>query len=620
MEPESPLRILCVRPELRAPRCRPILEPDENARGKVFPGEQGGSDVKVVVVGGVAAGASAAARVRRLDGSAQIIVLERDRYVSFANCGLPYHIGGQIPKRESLLLQTPESLAASLDLDVRTSHEVIRILPSEKAVEVRRVADGSTYRETWDKLVLCPGAEPVRPPIPGADNPRVHVLRNIPDMDGIIERLDAGARSAVVIGGSYIGLELVEAFRSRGLETAVVERAEQLLPWMDVEMTQILELHVAAQGVDVRLGTSASAIREHGRQFVVDLSDETTLFADLVVLASGVRPNVDLTREAGIELGPLGGIKVDAQMRTSLPDILAAGDAVETLSLVTGEPTLSMLAGPANRQGRIAADTLCGKDASYEGTQGTGVVKVFDMTAGGTGLTEGSLRRSGVAFRKVYAHPNGHASYYPGTRPLYIKALFGPEDGKLLGAQVLGWDGVDKRIDVFAVALRAGMTVFDLEDLELAYAPPYGSAKDPVNMIGFLGANLLRGEIDLWYPEDYPECAKRVTFLDVRSQAEFDTWHIPHALHIPHTELRRRMDEVPRDRPVYIYCRSGFRSYISYLDLKHRGYDRVAFLSGGLMTFHGLHRTPLRVGDGGVPVVAYAEDRLAQQPGATGQL
>ena len=454
--------------------------------------------MKTVIVGGVAAGASTGARLRRLDESAEIVVLERDHYVSFANCGLPYHIGGVIPDRDSLLLQTPESLRSALALDVRTGQDVIRIDRGAKEVEVRDLARGRTYRESYDKLVLCLGAEPIRPPIPGGDDPRVDVLRNIPDMDRIIAQLDKGATSAVIVGGSYIGLELAEAFRARGLATTVVERTGRLMPWLDPEMTRILDYHVATHEVDLRLDTSATAVRRgRGDGLMVDLSDGTSAEADVVVMAAGARPSVGLARDAGIEIGPRGGIVVDAQMRTSAPDILAAGDAVETAHLLTGEPTLSMLAGPANREGRIAADTIAGREdvGGYRGTQGTAVVKVFDMTAGGTGLTETELDAAGMDYRKVYTHQNGHAAYYPGTAPLFLKVLFDPAGGKLLGAQVLGWDGVDKRIDVLAVALRAGMTVFDLEHLELAYAPPYGAAKDPVNMAGFLAANLLRGDI-----------------------------------------------------------------------------------------------------------------------------
>jgi rhodanese-related sulfurtransferase len=382
-------------------------------------------------------------------------------------------------------------------------------------------------------------------------------------------------------------------------------------------MTRILDLHVRSHDVDLRLGTSAGAVRRtDDDRLVLDLSDGTSVEADVVVMAAGARPNVRLARDAGLEIGPRGGIVVDAQMRTSEPDILAAGDAVETTHLLTGEPTLSMLAGPANRQGRIAAETIAGRETAYRGTQGTAVVKVFEMAAGGTGMTEQELRAAGIEYRKVYTHQNGHAAYYPGTAPLFLKVLFSPADGSLLGGQVLGWDGVDKRIDVLAVALRAGMSVHDLEHLELAYAPPYGSAKDPLNMAGFLGSNLIRGDIDLWYPEDYPDCAGRVTIVDVRTRAEYDAWHVPEAMLLPHTELRERLDEVPRDKPVFLYCRSGFRSYLAYCVLKAHGWDEAAFLSGGMMTFHGYHRTPLAVGRGGVPVVAHAEDALAQRPDA----
>ena len=575
--------------------------------------------MKTVIVGGVAGGASTGARLRRLDESAEIVVLERDHYVSFANCGLPYHIGGVIPDRDSLLLQTPESLAKSLALDVRTGQDVIRIDRDAREVEVRDLGQGRTYRESYDKLVLCPGAEPVRPPIPGADDPRVDVLRNIPDMDRIITQLDKDATSAVIVGGSYIGLELTEAFRDRGLATTVVERTERLMPWLDPEMTRILDYHVVTHDVDLRLGTSATAVR-HGEddRLVVDLSDGTSVEADVVVMAAGARPNVDLARDAGLEIGPRGGIVVDAQMRTSAPDILAAGRRGGDRSLAdrgacavdagrAGEP------GRPDRRRHDRRPRGCRRLPGHPGhRRGQGVRD----DRRGTGLTETELRAAGLDFRKVYTHQNGHAAYYPGTAPLFLKVLFDPAGGKLLGAQVLGWDGVDKRIDVLAVALRAGMTVYDLEHLELAYAPPYGAAKDPVNMAGFLGSNLLRGDIDLWYPEAYPDCAGKVTILDVRTPAEYDAWHIPGAVLLPYTELRQRLDEVPRDKPVYTYCRSGFRSYIAYCVLKHNGWDQVAFLAGGMMTYHGYHRTPLAVGQGGMPMVAHAEDQLAQRPGA----
>ena len=494
---------------------------------------------------------------------------------------------------------------------------MIRIDRDAKELEVFDGQRDRRYRESYDTLVLCPGAEPVRPPIPGGDDPGVVRLAQHPGHGPHHRATGQGCREAVIVGGSYIGLELTEAFRTRGLHTTVVERTERLMPWLDPEMTRILDYHVGTHGVDLRLGTSADAVRRTADdRLVLDLSDGTSVVADVVVMAAGARPNVALARDAGLEIGPRGGIVVDEQMRTSAPDILAAGDAVETRHLLTGEPTLSMLAGPANREGRIAADTIAGRDSAYRGTQGTAMVKVFDMTAGGTGMTETELRAAGMNYRKVYTHQNGHAAYYPGTAPLFLKMLFDPADGRLLGGQVLGWDGVDKRIDVLAVALRAGMTVYDLEHLELAYAPPYGAAKDPVNMAGFLASNLLRGDIHLWYAEDYPGCAGNVTILDVRTATEYEAWHIPEAILIPYTELRRRLDEVPRDKPVYVYCRSGFRSYIAYCVLRRHAWNDVAFLAGGMMTYHGYHRTPLKVGSGGMPVVAHAEDVVAQRPGA----
>ena len=571
--------------------------------------------MKIVIVGGVAGGGSTAARIRRLVEDAEIIVLERDDYVSFANCGLPYHIGGTIAERDDLLLQTPEGLARHLALDVRTGHQVLSIDRDAREVEVEDTQQQRRYRESYDQLVLCPGAAALRPPIPGVDGERVHVLRNIPDMDRIIAQLDSGATRGVVVGGSYIGLEVAEAFRLRGLETTVIERADRLMPWLDPELTRILHYHVNSHEVDVRLDTSVQAFEDDGRALALTLSDGDTLTADIAVLATGVTAEAALAKAAGLDIGPMGGIVVDAQMRTSDPDIFAAGDAVETPNLVTGAPMLAALAGPANRQGRIVADVIAGRDSSYRSTQGTGIVKVFDMTAGGSGLTESQLTAAGLDYRKVHLHPSGHAGYYPGTAPMFIKVLFAPETGKLLGAQVVGWDGVDKRIDVFATALRAGMTVFDLEHLELAYAPPYGSAKDPVNMAGFLGANLLRGDIHLWYAEDYPACASEVTILDVRSADEHAHWTVPEAINIPHTELRDRLDEVPTERPVYTYCRSGFRSYLAYCLLKQKGFATVRSLSGGMMTFNCYHKTPLATGQAGMPTVTYAEDILARRPG-----
>ena len=570
--------------------------------------------MKVVIVGGVAGGASTAARIRRLNEDAEIVVLERDAYVSFANCGLPYHISGDIKERSALLLQTPESLKASLNLDVRTGHEVTEIDRPGKRVSVVERATGRSYHETYDKLVLAQGAAPIRPPIPGVDHPRVYVLRNIPDMDAIKAAVDGGAHSAVVVGGGYIGVEMAEALRHRGIAVTLIEMIDQVMPPLDHEMARDLQYHMEAHGVVLHLGTAATAVREERGHLVVDISNGRKVATDIVVLAAGVRPENALAQRAGLELGFRGGIRVNPYMQTSEPDIYAVGDAVETMDVVTGLAALVPLAGPANRQGRVAADHICGRPSRYRGTLGTAIVKVFEMTGGGTGASEKVLRQLRLPYRKVYLHPSGHASYYPGTAPMQVKLLFAPEDGRLLGAQVVGYDGVDKRLDVFATAIRAGMTVFDLEHLELAYAPPYGSARDPVNMAGFIGANVLRGDLNLWYAETYPEETRDGVIVDVRSAVEYEKWHIPEATHIPLGELRQRHDEIPRDTPVFLYCRVGFRSYLAYRILVQLGFQQVATLAGGSKTFMSYHRTDLSDGRPGVSFVAYAEEALARTP------
>lgn len=546
--------------------------------------------MKLVVIGGVAAGMSAAARARRLNEDAEIVVLERGDDVSFANCGLPYHVGGVIADRGRLLLQTPASLRASLNLDVRTRHEVTAIDRARRVVQVRDLEKGRDYEEAYDKLVLAPGAAPLRPPIPGIESARILTLRNLADMDRIQAAITPAAKRVAVIGAGYIGLEMAENLRHRGLEVEIIELADQILPLMDAEMVRGVEAHLRAQGVSLHLAQSATAFKETAGGLAVVLPSGAEVAADFVVLSVGVRPDVSLARAAGLELGARGGIKVDAHQRTSDPDIYAAGDAVEVVDAVLGGAALIPLAGPANRQGRVAADHLCGRAASpYPGTQGTAIAKVFDMTLGGTGASEKGLRRAGVPYRKVYVHPGGHAGYYPGTAPMHLKLLFAPDTGRLLGAQVAGFDGVDKRIDVLATALRAGMTVFDLEHLELAYAPPYGSAKDPVNMAGFVASNLLRGDLDLWYAEQFPAATADGTVLDVRTRHEYDTWHIPGALNIPLHKLRGSLEAVPKDRPVFVYCKVGFRSYLAYRILKQKGF-KAATLSGGSDTFRAVHQ------------------------------
>jgi NADPH-dependent 2,4-dienoyl-CoA reductase/sulfur reductase-like enzyme/peroxiredoxin family protein/rhodanese-related sulfurtransferase/TusA-related sulfurtransferase len=574
--------------------------------------------MKIVVIGGVAAGMSAAARARRLDEHAEIVVLERSQYVSFANCGLPYHIGGVIAERDDLLLQTPESLKASLNLDVRTGHEVTALDRARKSVRIRELATGRDYDETYDKLVLAPGALPLRPYLPGLDHPKIFVLRNIADMDQIKAVVDGGAKSVIVIGGGYIGVEMAENFRERGLTVDLVEMIDQIMPPLDPEMAWGLQQHMELHGVKLHLGTAAAAFRDVNGRVAAELKNGTTLTADFVLLSAGVRPDTALAKAAGLELGPRGGIKVDAHQRTSDPAIYAAGDAVEVTHTALPEAWVIPLAGPANRQGRIAAENICGRATTYTSTQGTAIVKIFAMTGGGTGATEKQLKRANLSYRKIYIHPSGHASYYPGTAPMQIKLLFAPDTGKILGAQVVGADGVDKRLDVFATALRAGLTVHDLQALELAYAPPFGSAKDPVNMAGFVASNLLLGDLQLWYAEDYPARTDAGVLVDVRSKQEFELWHIPGALNIPLGQLRTRLAELPKEKTIFVYCKVGFRSYLAYRLLSQLGFA-CATLAGGTNTFRAWHKDRIGTGQPEQPFLAYAEEHLAAKAAVSGQ-
>ncbi len=477
--------------------------------------------MKAVVVGGVAGGMSFAARARRLAEDAQIVVLERDPYVSYANCGLPYHLGGEIGDRDALLLHTPQSLAESLALDVRTGHEVLAIDPAGHTVTVRERATGREYQEAYDALVLSTGAAPVIPPIPGAGLPSVHVLRTVPDVDVLRDLVDGGARRAVIIGAGFIGLEAAEALRHRGLDVTLVELAGQVMPAMDPEMARSIELELLDAGVEVRLGTSAAALRESGSGAVAaDLSDGSQVIADFVLLAAGIRPETSLAASAGLVLGAHGALLVDEHLRTSVPSIYGVGDAIEVADAVTGGPALVPLAGPASRQGRAAADHLFGRGGRRGPVLGTAIVRVFGTVAATTGPAEKALRAAGIAHHAVHLHPNNHAGYYPGARPLHLKLLFAP-DGRVLGAQATGGDGVDKRIDVIATAIRAKMTVDDLADLELAYSPPFGSAKDPVNLAGMVASNLLTGNLAVWRGEDLACLGPGAVLVDVRSAVEF---------------------------------------------------------------------------------------------------
>ena len=570
---------------------------------------------RIVIVGGVAGGASAAAKARRMSEDAEIILFERGSDISFANCGLPYHVGGIIQDRARLLVQSPQAMRQRFAIDVRTRSEVIRINRPQKTVVVHDKAKDRQYEQPYDVLILSPGAEPVRPPIPGADHKRVFTLRSLADMDAIKAVVDAGVgatpcgcpeqargpapTSAVVVGGGYIGLEMTEALVHRGLAVSLVELESQVMGPIDPEMAKPLHEHLRLAGVDLCLNNSVTAIQEREGQLEVRVGATPCgcpgqargpaptgriLPCGLVILAVGVRPEVKLAAEAGLTIGQRKGIVVDDHMRTSDPDIYAVGDAVEVQDLVGGFATVIPLAGPANRQGRIAAINALGGDAIYERTQGTAICKVFDLAVGMTGLSEKALKRAGLAYEKVYVHPASHAGYYPGATQMSLKLLFDPENGKVLGAQCVGADGVDKRIDVLAVAIRAGMTVYDLEKLELAYAPPFGSAKDPVNYAGFVAANVLRKEVRVCHVADVLNPGPKQLLLDVRTTPEVQQGTIPGSVHIPLDELRRRLGELPKDKEVLVFCQVGLRGYLACRILSQNGVA-CRNLSGGYKTY-----------------------------------
>ena len=542
--------------------------------------------MKLLIVGGVAGGASAAARARRLSEDAHIILFERGPDVSFANCGLPYYIGDEITHRDKLLVATPERLHSRLNLDVRVRTQVEAIDRKAKKVRVRDLATGREYEESYDKLILAPGAAPLRPPIPGIDLPSVFTLRSLGDTDRIKLAVDRGVRHAVLLGGGFISLELAENFARRGIATTVVEKNEQVLMPFDREMTTPIAEQLAAHGVRLVLGQTAEAFESTSDGLLVRLQSGMSLPAQLVVLGIGVRPENQLAAAAGLEVGPRGGIQVNDHLQTSDPDIYAVGDAIEVKDFVTGQPTQVPLAGPANRQGRIAADNAFGHEVKYRGTQGTAIIRVFDLTAAMTGASEKTLQRVKRPFRKIYIHPTQHAGYYPGAEQMTLKLLFDPETGKVLGAQGVGGAGVDKRIDVLAVAIQAGMTVFDLEEMELAYAPQYGSAKDPINMAGFVAAGLLRGE----HPQVDVEQVLVATdqdqpfLLDVRTPTEYASGHIPGAVNLPVDELRSRVKELPRDRTIAAYCQVGQRGYLATRILQQAGFQ-AANIGGGYRTY-----------------------------------
>ncbi|MDG4858613.1 FAD-dependent oxidoreductase [Streptomyces sp. T-3] len=531
--------------------------------------------MKVIVIGGVAGGMSAATRLRRLDEQAEIVVLERGAHVSYANCGLPYYLGGSIAERDDLLLQTPESLAARFRIDVRVRHEVVAIDRAAKAVRVREVESGREYEEAYDKVVLSPGARPFVPDLPGIE--RARTLRDVTDADRIAGELEAGARSAVVVGGGFIGVEAAENLRERGLDVTLVELAGQVLAPLDPEMAAPVAAQLQEHGVRVELGAQLSKVLPDS----VELADGRGIPADLVLLAIGVRPETALARAAGLELGPRGGIAVDDAQRTSDPDIYAVGDAAEKRDALSGEPVLVPLANLANRHGRLVADALTGRKVGARPATSTAVVKVFDLTAAATGWTEKRLRAAGRPYQAVHLHPGSHAGYYPGASPIALKLLFDPRDQRILGAQAVGRDGADKRIDVIATAMAGGLTAPDLADLELAYAPPYGSAKDPVNMAGLIAENLTTGTARTvqWHELDDREAS----LVDVRTAAEHARGAIPGSVNIPLDELRERAAELP-EGDLVVHCQVGLRGHNAQRLLAGLGRDSLN-LDGGYATW-----------------------------------
>ncbi|WP_339298962.1 FAD-dependent oxidoreductase [Paenibacillus sp. FSL K6-2441] len=546
---------------------------------------------KVIIVGGVAGGASAAARLRRLDEEAHIIMFERDPYISFANCGLPYYIGDSIKERSKLLVQTPEAMQRRFNIDVRTESEVIGIDPATKTVLVRSKERGE-YRESYDALILSPGAKPIRPNLPGINSSRIHTLRNIPDTDRLKQRVvDEHAGSAIVIGGGFIGVEMAENLREIGLEVTLIEGGPQILAPFDPEMAGVLAKELENHGVKLRLSQTITSFTEQGNRITVHTSDGRESTADFVVLAIGVKPDTAFLKDTGIELGPRGHILVNDKLETSIPDIYAVGDAVEVVDFVNGSKTAIPLAGPANKQGRIAADNVCGLGTTYKGSQGTSIIKVFGLTGAATGNNEKTLQRMGIPYHVTVVHPNSHASYYPGATPLSIKLLFQP-DGTVLGAQAVGYDGVDKRIDDIATVIRFRGTVADLAELELAYAPPYSSAKDPVNMAAYTAENILSERVRVFVPQDLATRDEQTTMLvDVRSELEHANGHIPGSLLIPVDELRDRLYELDPNKEIWVYCQVGLRGYTASRILQQKGY-KVRNLTGGYKLYQMANYQP----------------------------
>lgn len=549
--------------------------------------------LKVVMIGGVAGGASCAARLRRLDEEAEIVLLERGEYISYANCGLPYYVGDVIRSRDALLVQKPEVMRRRFRVDVRTGNEALSIDREKKAVEIKNLATGEVYQEPYDKLVLATGSSPIRPPIPGIDSPRIRTLWTVPDTDRLRAMArESGARSAAVIGGGFIGLEVAENLHHSGLDTTIVEMLDQVMAPMDYEMAQILHENIEANGVHLSLGDGVDSFRDDGKQVTIVLKSGREITVDFVVLSIGVRPNNELAKAAGLELNQRGGVVVDDSLRTADPDIYAVGDIAEVGELVFGGRAMAPLAGPANKQGRIAADNIAGGNSVYRGAQSTSIFKVFDLAAGTTGVNEKTLTQRGMVpgrdYERAVITQNSHAGYYPGAVPMFLKLLFSMDGKKIFGAQIVGYDGVDKRIDTIAATLRLGGGVRELAELELAYAPPYSSAKDPVNMLGFTAENVLAGKIRFsdW---DAVEKLPEAILLDVREDAERMAFPLESALHIPLGELRDRLDEVDRAKPVLVFCAIGVRSYNAARVLMQKGFTNVLLYPAGTRFYQSTH-------------------------------
>lgn len=545
---------------------------------------------KVLIVGGVAGGASTAARLRRMDEKIEIIMFEKGEYISFANCGLPYYIGGTIEERDALLVQTPEAMKERFNIDVRVKNEVLNINREAKTVEVKNLKTDEVYTESYDELVLSPGSTPLKPPIPGIDSPNIFTLWNIPDTDAIKSFVDNSKPGrAVVVGGGFIGIEMVENFHDLGMDVSLVEMQDQVMAPVDYEMAQSIHQHLGQKGVKLHLSNGVKSFEYKKGVTTVTLQSGLRIEADVVMLSIGVRPQSNLAKEAGLTLNQRGGIVVDDHLRTNDPHIFAIGDAIEVVDFVNGHKTMVPLAGPANKQGRIVANNIAGVDETYKGTQGTSIAKVFDLTVASTGLNEKQLKQLGLTYKEDYhvsiIHSKSHAGYYPGAIPMALKLIF-KTDGKILGAQIVGYDGVDKRIDVIATTLRFGGTIADLTELELAYAPPYSSAKDPVNMAGYTAENILKGKMDVvnWHEIQNIDPAK-TTIVDVREPLERDLGYIEGSVNIPVNSLRERLVELDKTKEIIVYCAVGLRGYVAGRILKQHGFKNVKNLSGGYTTY-----------------------------------